>query len=198
MKIGLVISKFEPRRGGAELWTFEFAQRLLARGHEVHLVSSAFAEEISAWPFVTHRVAATRSRLGIRRRCRGEVANAFARCDPRHGDGLALRRVAAAWGRVAGVHPGQSTVAAALGAAAQIGNPFRFAPLWHLPRTGLRQFANPHLIVVAVSQMVANDILRFHPIRPEQIEVVYNGVDTERFSPDRRRNIGRRFVPSWA
>ncbi len=39
MKIGLVIERFDPRRGGAEGWTLQYAQRLLRRGHEVHVVT---------------------------------------------------------------------------------------------------------------------------------------------------------------
>ena len=44
MRIGLVIERFDPQRGGAEYWTFQFAQRLLARGHEVHVVAEQFSE----------------------------------------------------------------------------------------------------------------------------------------------------------
>ena len=35
MRIGLVIQHFDPHRGGAEHWTYQFALRLLAGGHEV-------------------------------------------------------------------------------------------------------------------------------------------------------------------
>jgi UDP-glucose:(heptosyl)LPS alpha-1,3-glucosyltransferase len=40
---------------------------------------------------------------------------------------------------------------------------------------------------VALSKMVADDFVRLHGIRPEQIKIVYNGVDCRRFSPDHRR-----------
>src|SRR6185503_16572443 len=50
---------------------------------------------------------------------------------------------------------------------------------------------------VALSKLVAHDFVRLHQIRPEQIEVVYNGVDCRRFSPDHRaryRDAVRRHI----
>ena len=39
MRIALVIDHLDPRRGGAEQWTYQHACGLLARGHEVHVVA---------------------------------------------------------------------------------------------------------------------------------------------------------------
>jgi UDP-glucose:(heptosyl)LPS alpha-1,3-glucosyltransferase len=50
---------------------------------------------------------------------------------------------------------------------------------------------------VALSKMVADDFVRLHEIRPEQIKVIYNGVDCRRFSPDHRaryRDAVRRHI----
>ncbi len=44
MKIGLVLDHFEPRRGGVEQWTDQFARQLLRLGHEVHVVATTFQE----------------------------------------------------------------------------------------------------------------------------------------------------------
>jgi UDP-glucose:(heptosyl)LPS alpha-1,3-glucosyltransferase len=52
-----------------------------------------------------------------------------------------------------------------------------------------RQFALEHSLgktFVAISNTVADDFVRFHGIRPEQIAVVHNGVDCRRFSPAHR------------
>jgi UDP-glucose:(heptosyl)LPS alpha-1,3-glucosyltransferase len=49
-----------------------------------------------------------------------------------------------------------------------------------------RQFADRGQLVLALSQMVARDYERYHQIPRERIRLVYNGVDTERFSPDHR------------
>ena len=44
MRIGLVLDRFEPSRGGRERWTFAFAERLAAAGHEVHVVTRRLGE----------------------------------------------------------------------------------------------------------------------------------------------------------
>jgi UDP-glucose:(heptosyl)LPS alpha-1,3-glucosyltransferase len=41
-------------------------------------------------------------------------------------------------------------------------------------------------IFVALSRMVADDFERLHHICPQQIEIVYNGVDCRRFAPENR------------
>ena len=48
-----------------------------------------------------------------------------------------------------------------------------------------RQYGDPRRLVIAVSKRVAGDYQRYHGVRPSQIRVVYHGVDTERFSPER-------------
>ena len=45
MKVGLVVERFDPLRGGLEQWTYRLAEKLAARGHEIHVVS----REFSAW-----------------------------------------------------------------------------------------------------------------------------------------------------
>ncbi len=48
------------------------------------------------------------------------------------------------------------------------------------------QYADRGQILVALSQTVAEDFSRFHGVSPGRIRMVYNGVDTDRFSPDHR------------
>jgi UDP-glucose:(heptosyl)LPS alpha-1,3-glucosyltransferase len=61
-----------------------------------------------------------------------------------------------------------------------------------------RQYAAAHApdkVFVALSKFVADDFLNLHGIRPEQVRIVYNGVDCQRFSPVHRiryREIIRR------
>ncbi len=40
--------------------------------------------------------------------------------------------------------------------------------------------------IVAISDMIKNDIIKYHNIEPEKIDVVYNGVDLRRFNPDNK------------
>jgi len=42
--------------------------------------------------------------------------------------------------------------------------------------------------IIAISEMVKEDIVRWYEIPEDRIEVVYNGVDTERFHPRNRRH----------
>jgi UDP-glucose:(heptosyl)LPS alpha-1,3-glucosyltransferase len=52
-----------------------------------------------------------------------------------------------------------------------------------------RQFAPSQQVgktYIALANTVANDFIRFHHVRPEQIAVVYNGVDCARYTPDHR------------
>ena len=44
MKIALIILHADPARGGAERYTFDLAQALARRGHEVSLIASSFAD----------------------------------------------------------------------------------------------------------------------------------------------------------
>jgi hypothetical protein len=34
--------------------------------------------------------------------------------------------------------------------------------------------------------MIKNDIIKYHKIDPQKIDVVYNGVDLKRFNPDNK------------
>ena len=52
--------------------------------------------------------------------------------------------------------------------------PFRMTPL---PR------------IIAISQMIKDDMVRFYGIKGQQVELVYNGVDTNRFNPGLRKRL---------
>ena len=40
--------------------------------------------------------------------------------------------------------------------------------------------------IIAISDMIKNDIIKYHNIDPQKIDVVYNGVDLRRFNPDNK------------
>jgi len=52
-------------------------------------------------------------------------------------------------------------------------------------------------MLVALSRTVAEDFQRFHQVRPERIRVVYNGVDTNRFSPNQRTRYREPVRRQW-
>ena len=54
MRIGLVIDRFDPFRGGAESWTYQYARFLIEQGEQVHVVSQTFTPEGLLLPIVPH------------------------------------------------------------------------------------------------------------------------------------------------
>ena len=70
MRVGLVVERFDPLRGGLEQWTYRFARKLADRGHEIHVVSREFAEKTRSLPIVAHQVRPVRSPWSSPRRPR--------------------------------------------------------------------------------------------------------------------------------
>jgi UDP-glucose:(heptosyl)LPS alpha-1,3-glucosyltransferase len=187
MRIGLVIEHFNPHRGGAEQWTYQFTERLLAGGHEVHVVANCFSPSTDAMSIVRHCLPPTRSRL------------AFAAAAERKLRALSLdviHDMGSGWycdvfeshdgSRYAQWEQKLQTLPWCL-------RPIKRRLTRVLPRYQefrkllVRQFADSGRIILALSRMVAGDYLRYHGVHPEQIRLIYNGVDTERFSPEHRR-----------
>lgn len=186
MKLGLVLDHYDPRRGGVEQWTHQFALQLLAAGHEVHAVARSFASGATPRGLNCHPVECGSSRLQFAaaaeetlRRLPLDVVHdtgcgAFADVFQPHGGS----RVAAfeqnvalmpAWQR-----PWKRTFA-------------RWLPRYReFSALAKRQYANDGRRVLALSKMVAEDLRRFHGVTPERVRIIYNGVDTLRFSPARR------------
>ena len=197
MKIGLVIERFDPRRGGAEGWTLQYAQRLLRRGHEVHVVTQQIGGAAERLPIVPHCLGAIPSHLG-----RAVAAEAMLRrldLDVIHDIGMGWHS-----------HVLQSEDGSRI---AQWEHRLKLLPRWLRPwkrrmidflpryrdfRTLMaRQFGDPDRIVIAVSKMCAGHYEQYHGVGPERIRLVYHGVDAERFSPQRaagcRGPLRRRF-----
>ncbi len=187
MKIALVIDHLDPRRGGAEQWTFQHAERLLARGHEVHVV----AQGVNG-PGGTpgHRAAPARpDPFGAPSGGRGRMPRSNdLKVDMVHDIGMGWHS-----------HVLQSEDGSRL---AQWEQKLLLLPSWQRPwkramlrvlpryrdfrRLMARQFGEPQRIVIAVSQMCARDYQRYHDVPAERIRLVYHGTDNERFSPVHR------------
>ncbi len=185
MKVGLVLERFDASRGGREQWTLLFAQRLAARGHEVHVVAREFSAEAGRLPLVPHRVDCAGSAEAFGRAAAGVLAPLA--LDVVHDMGCGWQC------DVFQPHGGSQ--------AALTERKLAFAPWWlrglkraihrWLPRQrsfrrlAERQYADRGQILLALSQTVADDFVRLHGVARERIRVVYNGVDTDRFSPER-------------
>lgn len=183
MKIGLMIEQLNPARGGAAQWTLQFARELLSRGHEVHIVAESVAAEACALPLIPHCLGRIRSRLALAAAAESQLRSL--NLDVIHDGG-------AGWHcDVFMPHYGSRRAA--------IEQNSRFAPRWlqpgqrwlnaRLPRYRefealmARQFRDDGRLFVALSNRVAADFRRLHGIPAEQIRVIYNGVDTDRFTP---------------
>ncbi len=182
MRVGIVIEHFTPRRGGAEKWTYQFAAGLVRRGHEVHVVAQDF-EPDEPLPIAAHALGRIRSRVG--RAAAAEKALRRIPLDLIHDMGMGWHC------DLFHSHDGSRL--------AQLEQRLRTVPDWLRPwkrlamrvlpryrefrRLIARQLADRGQIVMALSRKVADDFIACHKLRPEQLRVIYNGVDTERFSP---------------
>ena len=183
MRIGLVLEQFDPARGGREQWTWSFTQRLLELGHEVHVVARSCSSKARRLPIAYHPIQCDPSPMAFA----GEVRAVL--------EPLALDIVHdMGMGWYCDVfHPHGGSM------ASSAERKLLFLPAWlrglkrmanrMLPRHRTfqalmqRQYADHGQIVLALSRASAADFQHFHGVAPERIRIVYNGVDTERFSP---------------
>ena len=195
MRIGLLIEHFNPLRSSAEQWTCQFVRHLAARGHEVHVVTQSFVPSSAGLPLVAHPLGRLRSRFALAEAAEAEFRKL--RLDVVHDNG-------AGWYCDVFLPHGGSRLAA-------LEQNLLLLPPWLRPLKrrlyGLlpryrefqalveRQYAAEGRIYIALSQRVAADFQRLHGLTPEQIRVIYNGVDTERFTPQRPARCGPPPVP---
>jgi UDP-glucose:(heptosyl)LPS alpha-1,3-glucosyltransferase len=188
MKIAFAIEHFDPRHGGAEQYTWGLAKWLAARGHAITIfttnaVQSDFPSETilldvpggsrARWPL---RVAAAlKTALSGRRFDVVHGANHIWPCDVlRPGGGV----------HAAFEHYNALSEPSAMRRAIK-----DFSNRW-LPRQRVlrenerQQFGDPHRRFIAVSQRVADDMVRFYPTCAGRVHTIHNGVDAERFSPE--------------
>ncbi len=185
MKVGLVVERFDPLRGGLEQWTYRLAGKLAARGHEIHVVSREFSALARTLPMIAHQVRRVHSPLAF-----AAAAEAELRCLPLdviHDMGVGwycdiFHPHGGSWASVTArkvlllprwLRPLKRTL-------------HHVMPRYYVFRKLMeRQYADHGQIMVALSQSVADDFARFHQVARRRVRIVYNGVDVERFSPAR-------------
>src|SRR6185369_4803611 len=200
MRVGVVIDDLDRRRGGMSEWCWQFVCAAAGRGYELHVVAQGFGAEALPTRVMRHRTDRTSSRRAF-----AETASQILRrlnLDVVHDMGLG-------WDSdIFQPHGGSYT-------AWRKRRLDIYSPWWRsmkrpidalLPRHrdhvahGRKQYTMTQrgaTAFVALSKTVANDFVDLHGIRPEQITVVYNGVDCQRFSPDHRaryREVVRRQI----
>ena len=195
MRVAIVTDHFDADRGGAGNWTCQFVRHLLHRDHEVHVFAQVLSPTALQWPIVPHRLP-----LGVGRLRLASEAEAQLRrldldiihdmgvgwyCDIFHShDGSRLAQREQNWL-----------------ATPRFLRPLK-RPLYRvLPRyrewdaLSARQFEASERLFLALSWMVAHDYQHLHKVPANRIRLVYNGVDTRRFSPENqvvhRENIRR-------
>lgn len=185
MKIGVAIESLDPRRGGAEHWTWQFVRCMAGRGHEIHVVAQRVAGPLFPG-VVPHLIEPVGSRLALAAAL--ERVLRTLRVDVVHDMG-------AGWyGDLILSHDGSRLAQweqrlARLPAWAR---PWKRAMIAVLPRYREfrhlmeRQYGDPGRLILALSQMVARDYQRYHGLAPQRLRTIYNGVDTRRFSPEHR------------
>lgn len=187
MRIALVIGRYDAKGGGAERWTDQHTRQLLAHGHEVHLFARSFREAppgASCHAVDVGRRGLVPQRLRFAERC--EAALRRASFDVIHdmGDGW--------YADIFMPHHGTRAAAFEQNTRqlpAFLRGPRRCALRW-LPRyRSFRQLEQRQYApqagrwFVALSAMVRDHMLHHHHVPPEQIKVIYNGVDLNRFRP---------------
>jgi len=186
LRVALVLERFDSQRGGLEQWTARFAAELSRRGHEVHVVARSFGNSSSTGNLIAHHVECGKTPLAFAEAAQAKLTSLAA--DVIHDMG-------AGW-YCDVFHPHGGSWASVTERKQDM-FPWWFRGLKRrvdrlLPRHRryhdlmARQYADHGQLMIALSRTVADDFRRFHHVPPERIRVVYNGVDTERFSPERR------------
>src|SRR5581483_4302281 len=187
MKVALALESFDPQRGGLEQWTWQFAQALLQRGHEVHVVAFHFAANQAPAGIREHRLPFDPS--PIKRAELLEKHLCELHTDITHDMGFGW------FGDIFHPHGGSSI-------AAQEHNLLRI-PAWRRirfwrekryreQREIVRRRDKSRGIIVCVSELVRRHFQMLHGIDASRLRVIYNGVNTDCFSPrSQMRNKAR-------
>ena len=194
MRVALVIYQFDENRGGVEAYVANFSRQLLAHGHEVHVYCAKHGGETPKG-LTLHEVPVVKfySPLKVRSFARNsaqmlqkeshDIIHGFSRTYHqdiyRIGGGCHaeyLRRTypwaATPWGR--------AFIAL---------NP-RHRAIISLERKRFDRGNYKHL--TAISELAKREIVREFNVPPDDITVIYNAVDAERFSPQRLRPLRER------
>jgi UDP-glucose:(heptosyl)LPS alpha-1,3-glucosyltransferase len=186
MRVAIVIPSLDPRRGGAEHWTWQFAHQLAQRGHEVHVVAESFPQGPAPPWLIPHRLPPSGTPTAFAARACAETSRLNADIVHDMGSGWCAD--------IFQPHGGSRTAAWE--------HNLRLVPRYwrwckrafarYLPRyrrfaqLQRRQYVADGRLFIALSQMVAEHFQRYHGVAPDDIRLVYNGVDTERFAPQAR------------
>ncbi len=185
MRTALVLDRFDPSHGGLERWAFDLAAWLVRHADEVHVLAFGFGTGTAKIGIVPHRLEDGRSAL-VR------AATVERHLGTRSFD--VVHDLGTGWGSDVFQPQFGSRRAGARGTLRAASWPRRLA-LWvssarrvrdREQRAVERRQCAEAAIVIAVSVMVRDHLVRLNGVDARRIEVVHNGVDVARFSPERR------------
>lgn len=190
MKVALSIEHFEPRRGGGETYCRNFARMLMERGHEVHVYAFTWDEEEKG-P-IYHRLPTPPLKLFRRYAFAMRAKEQLEResFDVIHGFGKSVYMDVFRPG--GGVHRAwmEHEVRATDGLLPKVHARLRQALsldqrlVLKLERMQFGPGGRHH--IVAVSNLVKDEMVHWYGCEPERISVVHNGANLSKFTLDIR------------
>lgn len=183
LKIGIVLKTFCPEQGGGEVWSLEFVRWLVERGHDVHVVTRKCADEIRALSATLHIVdirspwqyarAVERLLKSLNLDIVHDMGYGW-HFDVYHshvGSPLVCRE------RLVELLPRSRRLVKRLAAI--------LLPSYHRKRALYQRIFSPRpdAVYLALSHMVARDFRSRHNIADENMAVIPNGVDANKFTP---------------
>jgi len=188
LKIGLAIYNFDPKKGGAERYAFDLSQRLSKKGHDVSVVCSngialsgikLVKVKAIKYPKWLRTLFFAIEHRNIAKRLKFDVILGF-------GNTIELD-VYQSHGGVQKVWMKREIES--------YDNPVEKSLKAFILKSSIHQRIQEWISeyplknkryrkIIAISHMVKNHMRDFYNIDEDEIEVVYNGVDTERFKPE--------------
>ena len=194
MKIALLMEmeRLDPARGGAERYSWDYSAALARAGNEVHVFARPGG---SVAPGVTLREVRSGGlgRAGRMKAFAGHVERMLA-----HEQFDAVHGIGWTWSQDV-FQPHGGVFLANCEARGKTSFWSRLSPRRRACRLiETRQYGDRSArIYVAISDKVRRDMRRFYDVPPERIRTVYNGVDTERFSPRNRDTFRDKTREAW-
>ena len=192
MRFAIGLREFSKKRGGAERYLVDLCKRMATEGHEVHVYAEdqdVKDSEIHFHPVKTIRFPKSLRLLSFAMRATKEMENG--NYDITLGVGNTLSAdvlqphggVHWAWfWRSLGAY--DNTILWMIKFLGRVLSPKQWVSGW-VEDAPYKRGSFPK--VVAISDMVKQDMVKWYRVPEEKITVVYNGVDTEHFHPRNRR-----------
>jgi UDP-glucose:(heptosyl)LPS alpha-1,3-glucosyltransferase len=189
MHVALAIEHLDARRGGAETWVSRFAAFLREEGHTVTIVTQDARGEPEgcAVQLVRPRgLTAAGRTVDFSRQVRSALRQLRPDASLATGKALGMTVYQPHGGTVRGSQRQNLALIASHDRRAMKILMNRLSPKHRAAlRLEAEQFADPNVHLVAISELVRRDMKTFYRVDDSRVRLVYNGVDTRRFDPER-------------